>query len=105
MLNFFKSSGNSINVNDIDSLVGKAKIIDIREPYEYNEGSIKTSENIPMSNLISTPEDYLDKNDKYYIVCKSGNRSGKLCNILGAEGYNVVNLAGGMMAYKGKNRV
>ena len=80
-------------------------LIDIREPYEYNEGSIKTSENIPMSNLISTPEDYLDKNDKYYIVCKSGNRSGKLCNILGAEGYNVVNLAGGMMAYKGKNRV
>ena len=53
MLEIFKGSENQvINVNEIDNLLGKIQLIDIREPYEYNEGSIKTAKNIPMNTLI-----------------------------------------------------
>ena len=49
MFGFFnRNTGKSINVNDIDSLVGKVELIDIREPYEYNSGSIVSAKNIPM---------------------------------------------------------
>ena len=40
---FKKNEGQVINVNEIDNLLGKIELIDIREPYEYKEGSIKTA--------------------------------------------------------------
>ena len=37
---FKRNTGKVINVNDIDSLVGKVELIDIRESFEYKRGSI-----------------------------------------------------------------
>ena len=34
---FKKNEGQVINVNEIDNLLGKIELIDIREPYEYKE--------------------------------------------------------------------
>ena len=49
---FNKNSAKVINVNDIDNLIGKIDLIDIREPFEYRGGSIKTAKNIPMGQLL-----------------------------------------------------
>ena len=47
MFEFLRSNtGKVINVNDIDGILGKIELIDIREPYEYNAGSIKGAKNI-----------------------------------------------------------
>ena len=44
MFGFFnKNNGKVINVNDIDNLIGKIELIDIREVNEYNRGSIKSA--------------------------------------------------------------
>ena len=60
MFDFFrKSSGKVINVNDIDSLIGKIELIDIRETFEYKSGSIKTAKNIPMGMILDNPDKYL----------------------------------------------
>lgn len=53
---FNRSTGKVINVNDIDNLIGKINLIDIREAYEYRSGSIKTAKNIPMGELLESPE-------------------------------------------------
>lgn len=61
-----------INVNDIDDLIGKVELIDIREDYEYKNGSIKSAKNIPMGMLLNEPNKYLNKDKEYYIMCQSG---------------------------------
>ncbi|MGL5354410.1 MAG: rhodanese-like domain-containing protein [Clostridium sp.] len=105
MFEFLKrDSGKVINVNDIDSLIGKIDLIDIRETYEYRSGSIKSAKNIPMGSILSEPEKYLKKEKEYYIVCQSGGRSGRAVKDLTSLGYDVVNVAGGVGSYSGSMR-
>lgn len=94
----------TIHVNDIDDLIGTIEIVDIREPYEYNTGSLKTAKNIPMGNLLSEPSKYLNKNKPYYIMCQSGGRSGMACRELQNQGFDVINVGGGMGSYVGTKR-
>ncbi|NLL30633.1 MAG: rhodanese-like domain-containing protein [Clostridiales bacterium] len=105
MFRLFKKEVNKvINVNDIDKLIGKVDLIDIRENFEYNRGSIKTAKNIPMDELLKNTDEYLEKNKEYYIVCQSGGRSSRACSSLRSKGYNVVNVSGGVGSYLGKYR-
>ncbi|MDU5107518.1 MULTISPECIES: rhodanese-like domain-containing protein [unclassified Clostridium] len=101
---FNKNAGKVINVNDIDNLIGKINLIDIREPYEYRTGSIKTAKNIPMSDLLGEPDKYLQKDKEYHIVCQSGGRSARACSKLEGLGFDVVNVAGGVGSYVGSKR-
>lgn len=106
MLSFFKRNNiESVNVNDLDELIGKIELIDIREPYEYQSGSIKTAKNIPMGELLNASGDYLMKHKKYYIMCQSGGRSGGVTQALEKQGFQVVDVKGGMGAYRGRNRL
>ena len=93
-----------VNVNDLDNLIGKIKLIDIREPYEYASGTIKSAKNIPMGDLLSETDKYLDKQNTYYIMCQSGARSGRATKQLSNQGYQVVNVSGGMGSYVGTRR-
>jgi len=105
MFEFLKSDKDKvINVNDMDNLIGKVELIDIREPYEFKGGTLKSAKNIPMGNLLSEPNKYLNKEIAYYIMCQSGGRSGKTCRALLKEGYNVINVSGGMGSYVGTKR-
>lgn len=101
---FNKNSEKVINVNDIDNLIGKINLIDIREPFEYRAGSLKTAKNIPMEELLDDPEKYLDKNKEYHIVCQSGGRSLRACHQLSGLGFDVVNVSGGVGSYSGSKR-
>ena len=105
MFDFLKrAQGKVINVNDIDNLLGKIDLIDIREKYEYASGSIKGSKNIPMGDLLNEPEKYLNKNKEYYIMCQSGGRSARATSVLSNQGFDVINVAGGMGSYVGTKR-
>ena len=100
MFGFLKrNDGKVIKVNDIDNLIGKIELIDIREDYEYKGGSIKSAKNIPMGKLLNEPNKYLSKDKEYYIMCQSGGRSGRACNSLTKEGFKVINVTGGMGSY------
>lgn len=97
----FKSTGNSVNVNELEELFGKINLIDIREQYEYRVGHLPTAKNIPMEELLNAPEKYLDKSKEYYIICQSGSRSSRTCSLLKSNGYNVINVSGGTGRYSG----
>lgn len=74
-------------------------LIDIREPYEYNEYNIQGSINIPSAGLMFNPEMFLNKTDTYYIMCISGNRSMFVCEHLIKLGYKVYSVDGGINNY------
>lgn len=100
MFNMFsRKNFNTISVHDIDDLLGKVELIDIREPYEYKSGHIPTAKNIPMSTILSRPDQYLDKSKEYHIICQSGGRSTMACDELSSQGYKIVNVQGGTGSY------
>ncbi len=90
----------SITAKELKKLIPQANIIDIRENYKFNIGSIPTSVNIPATFLIMNADHYLNKNDKYYIYCDSGYQSKNICNKLINMGYKAINIIGGYNEYK-----
>lgn len=75
-------------------------IIDVREVDEVAAGHIRGIINIPLS-LLEFRMHELDKNKPYHIICRSGGRSGQAVALLDAYGYDVTNVAGGMLAWEG----
>ena len=73
----------------------KLTILDVREIHEYAAGHIPSAENFPLSTLGS---DFtkLDKDQKYYVICQAGGRSAKAYDFLDAQGFDVINIEGGM---------
>lgn len=92
----------SIDVNDIDELIGEIDLIDIRETYEYRGGHLPTAKNIPMDIILKQPEKYLSKSKEYYVICHSGARSSMACSLLKENGFNIINVAGGTGRYRGR---
>lgn len=92
----------SIGTNELKGLIGRINIIDIRDNYIYKMGNIPSSKNIPANFLITSPSNYLDKNDTYYIYCSFGMQSNKVCYKLSNLGYNVINVIGGYNDYISK---
>lgn len=88
----------SISVSDLKRL-GNVNIIDIRSVEQYNNNHIPGAKNIEMNQLLIKPNKYLSKTSRYYIYCKKGIQSRKLCQILANNGYNVVNIQGGYEAW------
>ena len=73
-------------------------ILDVREDFEYEMGHIPGAKSKPLSTF---PVE-LDKEKTYYVVCQSGGRSVNACQILTNNGYDVVNVEGGMSAWGGE---
>jgi len=76
-------------------------IIDVREDHEVENGMIPGAVHIPLGSI---PEEApnLDKSKEYILVCKGGVRSANAAEYLEAQGFEVVNLEGGMMSYDGE---
>ena len=71
-------------------------IIDVREPFEYDEGHIPGAQLIPLGTIPDRINEI--PTDKTVIaVCRSGNRSGQATEYLRQQGFdNVHNMNGGM---------
>ncbi|MCU9614264.1 rhodanese-like domain-containing protein [Caldibacillus lycopersici] len=76
------------------------EIIDVRESDEVEEGMIPGAKHIPMGEIPNRLNE-LDKKKEYIFICRSGGRSGNVCHYLEDQGYQVVNMVGGMLAWEG----
>ncbi len=103
MLSFLNKQKTTLN--KLDEVMDKIELIDIRELNEYKQEKIANSKNIPMQKILKNPDEYLDKNKLYYILCQSGMRSAFTVLELKKLGYNVINVSGGLNNYNGKNIV
>jgi rhodanese-related sulfurtransferase len=89
-----------------EQLADDAVVIDVREQNEWDAGHAPGAIHIPMGDLPGRlgelPES--DETEPLPIICRSGNRSGRAVAWLGQQGFDVVNVAGGMKqwAFAGK---
>jgi rhodanese-related sulfurtransferase len=76
------------------------QLVDVREPWEWQEGRIEGALLIPLNDLMAGAEQgTLDTHRPVALVCKSGNRSEVATLMLRARGYDAHNLEGGMLAW------
>lgn len=88
-----------ITFNDFYQLYQKESlsVLDVREVEEFEALHLEATRNFPLSQLADTYEQ-LDKDNRYYVICKSGMRSARACQFLSEQGYEVINVQGGMDA-------
>ena len=63
-----------ITPEELRKKLSKVQLIDIREPYEVEDGNIKGSINIPMGDFLENL-DQLDKSKQIVIYCNTARRS------------------------------
>ena len=72
-------------------------LVDVREVEEFEALHLEGARNFPLSQLADTYKQ-LDKDQLFYVICKSGMRSARACQFLAEQGYEVINVQGGMNA-------
>ena len=90
-----------ITFNDFYQLYQNEQLslVDVREVEEFQTLHLKGAQNLPLSQLADI-YDQLDKDLLHYVVCKSGMRSARACQFLAEQGYDVINVQGGMTAFE-----
>ena len=84
---------------EIEDLVRNDEyILDVREEYEVENGSIPNVINIPLGQLRDRLNE-IPKNRKIYVCCQVGLRGYIACTILNQYGYNTSNIDGGYKTY------
>ena len=78
------------------------QLVDVRTAEEYAEGHIEGACNIDVNgeDFVAKSRAMLNKEKPVAVYCKSGRRSAKAAEQLTAEGFQVTNLTGGILAWK-----
>lgn len=80
----------------------KPFLLDVREPHELRLSRLDHDAHIPM-DLVESRLDELDPDAEIVVVCRTGNRSGTITELLRAKGFaKAKNLAGGINAWAKK---
>ncbi len=114
-VNEAKSRITEVDIDTAEQLIAKGyKVLDVREPGEYEAKKIKDSINIPRGVLepaacLSFPganpilRDARD--DKWLILCFTDGRAALAADTLQTMGFNnVASIAGGLMAWERANK-
>ena len=86
-------------IQDTNDRRNRDQILDVREDFETAEGMIPEALHIPMGDL-TTRLSELDRTRPVIVVCRSGNRSGRVADALNAAGYTSDTMTGGMTAWQ-----
>ena len=79
------------------------RFLDVRTDGEYSDGHIPNSIHIPLQELqLRIYEIEKIKDKKIIVYCRSGARSSMASKTLLKEGFDVSNLTGGIMSWKGE---
>jgi rhodanese-related sulfurtransferase len=80
-----------------------ARVLDVREPDEWDAGHIAGALHIPLADLPGRVDELPD-GESIYVVCRIGGRSARAVAWLVRNGYDAVNLDGGMGAWAASGR-
>jgi len=89
----------SVPVVPAADLADDTVMVDVREQDEWDAGHAPQAIHIPMGDLPSRIADMPESDEPVAIVCRSGNRSGRVVAWLTRNGVDSVNVAGGMQAW------
>jgi rhodanese-related sulfurtransferase len=88
-----------ITVDELaERLAAGVRLIDVREPSEYEEAHVPGAVLVPLGTV---PEhvDAFRGDGPTFVICRSGARSMSACEFVAERGIDVVNVAGGTMAW------
>ena len=86
-------------VADLPAEFGPAAVLlDVREDDEWNRGHAADAQHIPMGQ-VAARLDEIDRSATLYVICKAGGRSAQVAQLLAHNGYEPINVAGGMLAW------
>lgn len=81
--------------------IDSARLIDVREFFEYKGNRIKDAVNFPSSGNLEIPADTIDKNYALFLYCSTGYRSKRVAEFFYSKGFRkLFNLEGGIVAWK-----
>lgn len=86
-----------------DPLPDDVAVIDVREPGEWVHGHIEGALHLPLQQLPGRVEE-LPRESRLLVVCKIGGRSMQAVGWLTQQGYDAVNLHGGMVEWANLGR-
>jgi len=87
-----------VSVDEAKELIDsrEVQVLDVRTPDEFAAGHIPGAKLVPLQ-VIESMLSELDQDQKYLVVCRSGNRSTQASGILVENGFkNIYNMTGGM---------
>ena len=73
-------------------------LLDVREEWELGVASVPDVIHIPMGEVADRLGE-LDRSREVVVLCRSGRRSLQVANFLQQNGFQAVNLAGGILAW------
>lgn len=76
-----------------------AIMVDVREQDEWDAGHAVNAVHIPLAEVPARVGELPEVDGTLPIFCRSGNRSGRAVQWLVAQGYDVINAEGGMLAW------
>jgi rhodanese-related sulfurtransferase len=80
-----------------------AVVLDVREDNEWVAGHIEGATHIPMGD-VPARLDEVPEGDPVFVTCRAGGRSARVAAWLNANGYDAVNIAGGVGAWAAAGR-
>jgi rhodanese-related sulfurtransferase len=89
-----------ISIGDIPP---DAVLLDVREDDEWAAGRAPGAVHVPMTQLAERLEEIPD-GDPVYVICRSGGRSARVTAYLNSQGWDTVNVAGGMGGWAAAGR-
>ena len=93
----------SIPEVSIGELPADAVLLDVREDDEWAAGRAPGAVHIPMTELAGRLDEVPD-GDPVYVICRSGGRSARVTAYLNEQGWDSVNVAGGMGGWAAAGR-
>ncbi|GAB2693654.1 rhodanese-like domain-containing protein [Thalassiella azotivora] len=93
----------TVTVDDVPSDLHETLVVDVREDDEWRAGHVEGSVHIPLGQLVQRVTE-LPRDREVLVICRSGNRSGQAVAWLNENGYETVNVAGGVGAWQSAGR-
>ena len=87
----------SMTPADVHAIDG-AVIVDVREPREHEQAHVEGTIDIPLGELV-TRVDEVPRDTTVYVLCHVGGRSAQATQYLEAQGFDAVNIDGGIVEW------
>jgi len=89
---------NSISTTELAAVGNLGAILDVREADEFAKARVEGAQNLPLSELPHRLNE-VSRDQTVYVMCLSGGRSAQAVSHLSEQGYDVVNVDGGISAW------
>ncbi len=92
-----------ISIEDYAAERDHGTTVDVRERAEFAQAHVPGAVLLPMGQLASRLGE-IDRSSRVHVICASGNRSKAMTDLLVAQGFDAVSVAGGTQAWIASGR-